>query len=97
MNSNDFSEIIKIDSILLDSKRQMCLLNDNLLCAIGNNMEFYIIDISSHEIINKIIFDENLINVNSKNKCLNGMILCSFQYKEKNSIIQLKYEKGKNL
>lgn len=72
----------------------MCLLNDNLLCLIGDDRKFNIIDIKLHKLISKITFDSNLNRILSINKCINGKILCSFQYKDKNSIIKYRFEKG---
>ena len=72
----------------------MCLLNDNLLCFIGDDTKFNIIDIKLHKLISKITVDSNLYRILSINKCFDGIILFSFEYKDKNRIIKYRLEKG---
>ena len=51
----------------------MCLLEDDILCVGGTNVKgFYLIEISTHQLI-KNIYDPEM----SINKCLDGLFLCS--------------------
>ena len=58
----------------------MCLLEDNILCVVRTNTKgFYLIEISTHQLI-KNIYDPEM----SINKCLDGLFLCSIIDENKN-------------
>ena len=53
----------------------MCLLEDNILCVGGTNVKgFYLIEISTHQLIKNILGPERIISIN---ECLYGLFLCS--------------------
>ena len=70
----------------------ICLLEEDILCVGGKNSKgFYLIKISTHQLI-KNILGPNIIY--SINKCLDGSILCSIIDENGNhSLIKYKYEK----
>ncbi len=60
----------------------MCLLNDDLLCVAGNNYNgFYIIKISTHNILKKITGPKKIITLF---KCVQNFILCVIEDKNEN-------------
>ena len=75
-NSNDYSNIININNIeSTGSWKNMCLLDNDLLCVGGYNSKgFYLIKISTHQLIKNIIGPQTIWSIN---KCLDGLFLCS--------------------
>ena len=75
-NSHNYSNITTINDIETDFGFQtMCLLEKDLLCIGGTNSKgFYLIQISSHQVINIIL---GLKYIYSINKCLNDDLLCA--------------------
>ncbi len=69
----------------------MCLLEDNILCVEGTNAnEFYLIEISTHQLIKNIRGPERIISIN---KCLYGLFLCSIIDDNQNDcLVKYKYE-----
>ncbi len=91
-NSNNFTNISTINNIETNfTKCNMCLLEKDILCVGGNNSKgFYLIQISTHQLIKNIIGPKIIFSIY---KCLNDLILCSiFDNNKKNCIIIYKYE-----
>ena len=91
-NINNYSNIAIINNINCSfTYKNMCLLENNLLCIGGENINgFYLIEISSHQIIKKIFGPKTILSINI---CLDNLILCSI-YNEKgnNCLVKYKYE-----
>ena len=91
-NSNDYSNIATINNIQSSwTWKNMCLLENDLLCVGGNNSKgFYLIKISTHQLIKNIIGPKTIYSIN---KCLDGLFLCSIiDEKGNNSLVKYKYE-----
>ena len=91
-DSNNYSNISTIDKIDSDwPYRMMCLLEDDILCVGGMNSKgFYLIKISSHQLIMKIIGPKYIFSIY---KCFDGLFLCSIiDEKGNNSIVKYKYQ-----
>ena len=91
-NSNDYSNITTINNIETHwSLKTMCLLEDDLLCVGGNNSKgFYLIKISTHQLIKNIIGPKTIWSIN---ECLDGLFLCSIiDEKGNHSLVKYKYE-----
>ena len=75
-NSNDYTNIATINNIAMNgSGKILCLLNKNILCVGGiNSKGFYLINISTHQIISNILKPRVVWSIN---KCTNNLILCS--------------------
>ena len=69
----------------------MCLLENDLLCIGGYNSKgFYLIKISTHQLIKNIIGPKIIYSIN---ECLDGLFLCSIiDEKGNNSLVKYKYE-----
>ena len=69
----------------------MCLLEDDILCVGGDNSKgFYLIKISTHQLIKNILGPETIWSIN---ECLDGLILCSIEdEKENHCLVKYKYE-----
>ena len=91
-NSNVYCNIATINNIESSwTWRNMCLLEDDILCVGGVNLKgFYLIKISTHQHFKNII---GPITVWSIIKCLDGLFLCSIQDENgEHSIVKYKYE-----
>ena len=91
-NSNDYSNIATINNIETDfGFKNMCLLENDLLCVGGENSTgFYLIKISTHQLIKNIIGPKTIYSIN---ECLDGLFLCSIiDEKGNNSLVKYKYE-----
>ena len=91
-NSNNYSNIATINNIESSPRmKNMCLLEYNILCVGGNNSKgFYLINISTHQLIKNIIGPLIIFSII---KCLDGLFLCSIQDENKDySIVTYKYE-----
>ena len=88
-DSEDFTRIKTINNIETAwTLKNLCLINDNILCVGGVNCKgFYIINILSHKIIKIIIGIKTVFSIN---KCLDGLFLCSIE-DEDNSNCLVKY------
>ena len=84
-NSNNYSNIATINNIeCCGTWKNICLLENDLLCVGGiNSKGFYLIKISTHQLIKNII---GPIVIYSINECLDGLVLCSI-YDEKEIIL----------
>ena len=96
-NLNNFSNIATINNIETPGTAQtMCLLEDDVLCvgSAYNYKGFYLIKISTHQIIKNIIGPKTIYAIS---KCLNGSLLCSIYFEEGNDcLVKYKY-KDQNL
>ncbi len=95
-NSHNYSNITTINDIETDFGFQtMCLVEKDLLCIGGTNSKgFYLIQISSHQVINIIL---GLKYIYSIYKCLNGDLLCAvIDENWNNTLVRYKYD-GQNL
>ena len=70
----------------------MCLLENDILCVGGSNSKgFYLIKISTHQLIKNIIGPETIFSIN---ECLDDLFLCSiYDEKGNHSLLKYKYEK----
>ena len=69
----------------------MCLLEDDILCVGGvNSKGFYLIKISTHQIIKNILGPKAIFAIN---ECLDGLFLCSIIDEKWNPcLVKYKYE-----
>ena len=91
-NSNDYSNISTINNIECDwTFRNMCKLDDDILCIGGNNSKgFYIIKISTHQLIKNIVGPKYIFSIY---ECFDGLLLCSIINENGNhAIAKYKYE-----
>ena len=90
-NSNDYSNIATLNNIeTYYGFKRMCLLEDDLLCVGGYNSKgFYLIKISTHQLIKNILGPKNIYSII---ECLDGLFLCSIVDENGNhSLIKYKY------
>ena len=94
-NSKDYSYITTIDNIETPwTLKAMCLLEDDILCVGGQKKGFYLIQISTHQLIQNILAPKTIYAIN---ECLNGLFLCSIEDENGNScLVKYQYE-NKNL
>ena len=94
-NSNNYSLTSIINDVYTTwTLKSLCLLEDDILCVGGRESKgFYIIRISTHQIIKMI---HGPVTIWSINKCLDGLFLCSIDNNEKHCLIKYKYQ-NKNL
>ena len=91
-NSNDYSNITTINNIELEwTLKTMCLLEDDILCVGGYNSKgFYLIKISTHQLIKNILGPKTIWCIN---ECLDGLFLCSIiDEKGNHCLVKYKYE-----
>ena len=88
-NLNNYSYISTINNIQIYwNCGNICLLEEDILCIGGRG--FYLIQISTHQIIKNI---KTLNKIYCINECNNGLFLCSIKDKNNiNCIIKYKYE-----
>ena len=69
----------------------MCLLEDDILCVGGDNSKgFYLIKISTHQLIKNILGAKRIYAIN---ECLDGLFLCSIEDEKGNyCLVKYKYE-----
>ena len=92
-NSNNYSKITSINNIESSwSLKNMCLLEDDILCVGGGNSKgFYLIKISNHQFIKNIIGPKTILSII---ECLDGLFLCSIRDNNWiNCLVKYKYEK----
>ena len=82
-NSNNYSYITTINNIQSNfGLKLMCLLDNDTLCVGGDNYKgFYLIKISTYQLINNIIGPKRICCIN---KCFDNLILCSIINQEGN-------------
>ena len=91
-NCNNYLHITTINNVLTTfGINRICLLEPDLFCIGGYESKgFYLIKISTHQIIKNIIGTKS---INSIVKCLDGLFLCAINdEKENNSLVKYKYE-----
>ena len=90
-NIMNYSNITNINNIYFDiGYYRMNLIEDDLLCIGGTNSSgFYLIKISTHELIKKIPGPNSIISIF---KCLDRLILCSSAEYNNHSLVKYKYE-----
>ena len=91
-NLNNYSYITTITNIQsIMRNRNMCLLENDLLCIGGDNSKgFYLIKISTHQLIKNITGPKLIYSIS---KCLDGLILCSMRDKKgNNNLVKYIYE-----
>ena len=71
--------------------KNLCLLDDDILCIGGiNSKGFYLIKISTHQIIKNILGPKRIYSIN---KCIDGLFLCSIiDDKDNHNLIKYKYD-----
>ena len=89
-NSDDFSNITTINNIESDwTSKILCIIDDDILCVGGTNSKgFYLIKISTHQIIKNILGPKEIYSIN---KCFDGLLLCSI-INENGNVAIAKYE-----
>ena len=91
-NSNNYSNIAIINNVESSwALKNMCLLEEDILCVGGENSKgFYLIKISNHQIIKNIIGPYMIYSIN---KLWNNLFLCSIiDGNKNNNLIIYKYE-----
>ena len=91
-NSNDYSNISTINNIEVEwTFRTLCMIDKDLLCVGGNNSKgFYLIKISTHQIIKNILGPQKIYSIY---ECFDGLFLCSIKNENGNcSLVKYKYE-----
>ena len=90
-NSINYTYIISIeDIIIVEPIRIMCMLNEDILSVGGSQGRgFYLIKISTHQLIKTII---GPYSISSIVKCRDGLILCAVWENKNYSIVKYKYE-----
>ena len=89
-DSNNFSNISTINNIESQWREPLCKLSDDILCVGGNCL--YLIQISNHQLINKIFDGKRMCSLY---KCNDGLILCSIYENDHYSLIKYKYKNQK--
>ena len=92
MESDDYSNISTINNIETDwPVKNLCLLDDDILCIGGMNSKgFYLIKISTHQIIKNILGPKKIYSIN---ECIDGLFLCSIiDDKDNHNLIKYKYD-----
>lgn len=91
-NSNNFTNISTINNIgsIGWPKRNLCKLNDDILCVGGTNSKgFYLIKISTHQLLTNITGPNDIFSIY---KCFDGLFLCSIYENNNYSLVKYKYE-----
>ena len=92
-NSNNYSMIVKFNDIetASDSRKNMCLLKNDILCVGGDNSNgFYLIKIVEHQIIKFILGPKRIYSIE---KSINNTLICSIiDENNDNSLIFYKYK-----
>ena len=91
-NSNDYSNIATINNVeTYWTFRTLCIIDDDILCVGGTNSKgFYLIKISSHQIIKNILGPKAIFSLY---ECFDGLLLCSVTNENGNcAIVKYKYE-----
>ena len=91
-NSNNYSNIATINNIEPEwTFRSLCIIEDDILCVGGSNSKgFYLIKISTHQLIKNIRGPNSIFSIYV---CLDGLFLCSIINENGNhSLIKYKYE-----
>ncbi len=93
-NLINYSYITSISNIYFDiGNYRMCIIEDDILCIGGTSKNgFYLVKISTHQLIKTIPGPDSIISIF---KCLDGLILCSiYDENKKNSLVKYKFEEN---
>ena len=97
-NSKNYSNIATLSSISLEWEYDlMCLLDNDLLCVGGKDSKgFYLIKISTHQLIKNILGPKCIYSIK---ECIDGLFLCSILNENGNySLAKYEYDfESKNL
>ena len=85
-NSNNYSNISTINNIETNWREPLCKLDNDILCVGGKGL--YLIKISNHQLINKIMDCKIMCSLY---KSLDGLILCPIYENNHYSLIKYKY------
>ena len=91
-NSYDYSNIATINNIeAYWTFIFLCLIKEDILCVGGTNSKgFYLINITTHQLIKNILGPQEIYSIN---ECYDGLILCSITNENGNcAIVKYKYE-----
>ena len=91
-NPKNYSNIATINSIYIEwTYDTMCLLDNDLLCVGGKDSKgFYLIKISSHQLIKNILGPQTIYSII---ECIDGLFLCSILNENGNyAIVKYEYE-----
>ena len=91
-NIYDYSLISTINNIEADwTLKTLCLLDDDILCIGGKNSKgFYLVKISTHQIIKNIKGPKIIYSIN---ECIDRLFLCSIlDDKDNNNLVKYKYD-----
>ena len=91
-DSNNYSNIATINNIEANwAFRALCLINEDILCVGGSNSKgFYLVNISTHQLIKTIAGPKEIYSIY---KCIDGLILCSIKNGNGDCVIaKYKYE-----
>ena len=90
-NLINYSYITSISNIYFDiGNYRMCIIEDDILCIGGTSKNgFYLVKISTHQLIKTIPGPDSIISIF---KCLDGLILCSICEGAIHSLVKYKYE-----
>ena len=91
-NSNDYSNIANINNIeTFWTFKILCLIKEDILCVGGTNSKgFYLINISTHQLIKNILGPQEICSIV---ECSDGLFLCSIKNENGNcAIAKYKYE-----
>ena len=90
-NSYDYSNISINNIETLWPSGTLCMLDNDILCVGGNNSKgFYLIKISTHQIIKNILGPQIIYSIY---ECFDGLFLCSIKNENGNySLVKYKYD-----
>ena len=92
-NSNDYSNIATLNNIEANwPSRSLCLIEEDILCVGGvKSKGFYLIKISTHQLIKNILGPKQIYSIY---ECFDGLFLCAIQNEKGNcAIAKYKYDK----
>ena len=97
-NAKNYKNIATINSISLEwTYDLMCILDNDLLCVGGKDSKgFYLIKISTHQLIKNVLGPKTIYSIK---ECIDGLFLCSILNEKGNySLAKYEYEfENKNL
>ena len=93
-NSYNYQNITTLNNISTPwSLKTLCLLEKDILCVGGRNSKgFYIIKISTHQVIKTI--NGSITTIWTVEKCMDDLILCSIDHDGKHNLVKYKFKDG---